>query len=83
MELAPQTPVGLLLFQHISTFLLIAIMSATESGIDSSATNKYPGATVKTGPAASGREIPVEEGGDISSRGRSAIPLNGPGASRC
>lgn len=49
------------------------IITATESGIDEAAVNKYPGAEVKIGSAASGagdnREIPVEEGGDISNRG--------------
>lgn len=49
------------------------IATATESGIDEAAVNKYPGGEVKIGSAASGagdnREIPVEEGGDISNRG--------------
>ncbi|KAL9131367.1 MAG: hypothetical protein Q9217_000694 [Psora testacea] len=46
--------------------------SARESGIDTNATTKYPGAGVKVGSSASGagdnREIPVDEGGDIISR---------------
>lgn len=37
-----------------------------ESGIDEAATNKFPGSEVKVGSAATGREIPVEEGGDIN-----------------
>ena len=41
-----------------------------ESGIDESAVRKFPGSEVTVGSAASGagdnREIPVEEGGDIS-----------------
>ena len=47
-------------------------MKANDSGIDTAATNKFPGAEVKIGSAASGagdnREIPVDEGGDIISR---------------
>ena len=39
-----------------------------ESGIDTNATTKYPGATVRTGASASGREIAPDEGGDIISR---------------
>ncbi|KAI9719034.1 MAG: hypothetical protein M1812_003664 [Candelaria pacifica] len=44
--------------------------STTESGIDTSVTEKFPGSTATYGSAASGagnnREIPVEEGGDIN-----------------
>ena len=43
-------------------------LPATESGVDTSVTNKFPGSTVKVGPAASGREIPVDEGGDLISK---------------
>ena len=43
--------------------------SANESGVDTQVTNKFPGASVKVGSAASGagdnREIPVDEGGDL------------------
>jgi len=43
---------------------------ATESGIDESAVNKFPGATVTVGSGASGagnnRDIPLSEGGDIN-----------------
>ena len=43
---------------------------ALESGIDTSATNKFPGSTATYGSAASGagdnREIPESEGGDIN-----------------
>lgn len=42
--------------------------TAEESGIDTNATTKYPGATVRTGASASGREIAPDEGGDIISR---------------
>jgi len=44
-------------------------LSADESGIDQSVTNKFPGSTAEYGSKVSGagdnREIPVEEGGDI------------------
>ncbi|KAJ4404316.1 hypothetical protein N0V91_006010 [Didymella pomorum] len=44
--------------------------SARESGIDESAVNKFPGATVTVGSGASGagnnRDIPLSEGGDIN-----------------
>ncbi|KAJ4333989.1 hypothetical protein N0V95_009290 [Ascochyta clinopodiicola] len=44
--------------------------SATESGIDESATSKFPGATVTVGSGASGagnnRDIPESEGGSIN-----------------
>ncbi|KAI9778001.1 MAG: hypothetical protein M1835_005089 [Candelina submexicana] len=43
--------------------------STTESGIDTSATTKFPSSTATYGSSSSGsgnnREIPVEEGGDI------------------
>lgn len=43
---------------------------ATESGVDSSVENKFPGAQVTYGSAASGagnnRDIPLSEGGDIN-----------------
>ncbi|KAI1612510.1 hypothetical protein EDD37DRAFT_648051 [Exophiala viscosa] len=43
--------------------------STTESGIDTSVTNKFPGSTAEYGSHVSGagnnRDIPVEEGGDI------------------
>lgn len=46
----------------------------TESGVDASIENKFPGAKFTYGSAASGagdnREIPVEEGGDVLSSGR-------------
>ncbi|KAH6621861.1 hypothetical protein C7974DRAFT_212212 [Boeremia exigua] len=44
--------------------------SAIDSGIDESAVNKFPGATVTVGSGASGggnnRDIPLSEGGDIN-----------------
>ncbi|KAK5013850.1 hypothetical protein LTR16_004113, partial [Cryomyces antarcticus] len=47
-----------------------AALSTLDSGVDDSVTNKFPGSTVTIGSAASGagdnREIPVEEGGNIS-----------------
>ena len=68
---ALQTPVSSLRILIINDIELI--VTATESGIDEAAVNKYPGGEVKIGSAASGagdnREIPVEEGGDISNRG--------------
>ncbi|KAL8700235.1 MAG: hypothetical protein Q9224_001059 [Gallowayella concinna] len=36
-----------------------------ESGVDESVSTKFPGSTVKTGSEASGREISVDEGGDL------------------
>ncbi|KAI9805632.1 MAG: hypothetical protein M1833_005124 [Piccolia ochrophora] len=39
--------------------------SANESGVDAAAVNRFPGASVTVGPAASGREIPPEQGGDV------------------
>ncbi|MCJ1273882.1 hypothetical protein MMC21_001675 [Puttea exsequens] len=46
--------------------------SANESGVDTNVENKFPGAQVKYGSAASGagdnREIPVDEGGDLISK---------------
>ncbi|CAF9928417.1 hypothetical protein IMSHALPRED_007463 [Imshaugia aleurites] len=46
--------------------------STTESGVDTSVTDKFPGSTITVGSAASGagdnREIPVEEGGDLISK---------------
>ncbi|KAL9119633.1 MAG: hypothetical protein Q9187_003812 [Circinaria calcarea] len=48
-------------------------LSVDDSGVDESATNKFPGSTVTVGSAASGagnnREIPVEEGGDVKETG--------------
>ncbi|MCJ1457547.1 hypothetical protein MMC28_007915 [Mycoblastus sanguinarius] len=41
---------------------------ATESGIDTNATARFPGSSVKVGSAASGREIPVDEGGELISK---------------
>ena len=44
-------------------------MAANESGVNDAVENKFPGAKVTYGSAASGagdnREIPVEEGGSI------------------
>lgn len=49
-------------------------MAADESGVDAAAASKFPGGSVTVGSAASGagdnREIPVEEGGDITSSGQ-------------
>jgi len=49
--------------------LLTAAFPATESGIDTSVTRKFPGSTAEYGSHVSGagdnRDIPVEEGGDI------------------
>ncbi|KAF6218425.1 hypothetical protein HO133_005774 [Letharia lupina] len=46
--------------------------STTESGVDTSVTDRFPGSTIKVGSAASGagdnREIPVDEGGDLISK---------------
>lgn len=46
------------------------IFPATESGVDSFATNRFPGGGVQYGSAASGagsnREIPAEEGGGLN-----------------
>jgi len=46
--------------------------TTTESGIDASATTKFPGSTVTYGGAASGagdgREIPESEGGGVEER---------------
>jgi len=48
--------------------------SANESGVDASVENRFPGASVTYGSAASGagdnREIPVQEGGDITKSGQ-------------
>ena len=38
---------------------------ARESGVDEAAAQRFPGGKVTYGSAASGREIPIEEGGDI------------------
>ena len=46
------------------------MLPGNDSGIDDSATSKYPGATVTTGPQITGREIPPEHGGDIKQTGR-------------
>ncbi|KAL9098582.1 MAG: hypothetical protein Q9163_005791 [Psora crenata] len=66
-------------------------LSASESGVDTNVTTKFPGAEVKVGSAASGagdnREIPVDEGGDIISmpgdnrtgRATKAADFEGPG----
>ncbi|TVY73311.1 hypothetical protein LSUE1_G006972 [Lachnellula suecica] len=55
-----------------SEHLLIPRETANESGVDQSVENRFPGAKVTYGSAASGagdnREIPVEEGGDISNK---------------
>ncbi|MCJ1301075.1 hypothetical protein MMC08_003874 [Hypocenomyce scalaris] len=59
--------------------------STAESGVDETVTSKFPGSTVLVGSAASGagdnREIPVEEGGDITKSGRptKARDFEGPG----
>ncbi|MCJ1257175.1 hypothetical protein MMC24_005000 [Lignoscripta atroalba] len=59
--------------------------STAESGVDESVTSKFPGSTVQVGSAASGagdnREIPIEEGGDLSASGRptKARDFEGPG----
>ncbi|KAE8448104.1 hypothetical protein EG329_009869 [Mollisiaceae sp. DMI_Dod_QoI] len=48
--------------------------SANESGVNESVENRFPGASVTYGSAASGagdnREIPVEEGGDLLKHGK-------------
>ncbi|TVY34083.1 hypothetical protein LOCC1_G007864 [Lachnellula occidentalis] len=48
--------------------------SANESGVDASVESRFPGASVVYGSAASGaggnREIPPEEGGDITESGQ-------------
>lgn len=53
---------------------MILLATALESGVDDSVVNKFPGADVTYGSAASGagdnREIPVKEGGDIKDDGR-------------
>ena len=47
-------------------------LPATESGVNTDVTDKFPGSTIKVGSAASGagdnREIPVDEGGDLISK---------------
>lgn len=52
----------------------VNIQAALESGVDTSVENKFPGAKVLYGSAASGRgdnrEIPTEEGGDLLPSGR-------------
>lgn len=53
--------------------------AAKDSGINEAATTKFPGSTVTVGSAASGagdnREIPLDEGGDISkATGRYVCP---------
>ena len=52
----------------------LTVILAAESGVDETVTSKFPGSTVVVGSAASGagdnREIPVEEGGDITESGR-------------
>ena len=64
---------------HLSPLSLFSTSSltptsplATESGVDTSVTDKFPGSTIKVGSAASGagdnREIPVDEGGDLISK---------------
>ncbi|MCJ1462752.1 hypothetical protein MMC07_001355 [Pseudocyphellaria aurata] len=59
---------------HAAKHGLSSDVSAEESGVDQSVTDKFPGSTVKVGSAASGagdnREIPVDEGGDILDSGR-------------
>jgi hypothetical protein len=40
--------------------------SARESGVDEAVTNKFPGSTVQYGSEATGRKIPLSEGGDIN-----------------
>lgn len=75
----PHTPTN----HTISRLFLIIIKSlkfwwicniATESGVNTSVEDKFPGAKVTYGSAASGagdnREIPVEEGGDVLGNGR-------------
>ncbi|KAK6440675.1 hypothetical protein LTR95_003102 [Oleoguttula sp. CCFEE 5521] len=46
--------------------------STIDSGINSAAVNKFPGATVQIGGQGAGnnREIPVEEGGDVLKSGQ-------------
>ncbi len=60
--------------------ILANIYIATDSGVDTSVENKFPGSDVKVGSSASGagdnREIPVEEGGDLNkATGQQVIPL--------
>ncbi|USP78970.1 hypothetical protein yc1106_06244 [Curvularia clavata] len=44
--------------------------STIESGVDTSVENKFAGAQVKYGSAATGREIPLDEGGSIKANGQ-------------
>lgn len=44
--------------------------SAIESGVDTSVENKFAGAQVKYGSSATGREIPLDEGGSIKANGQ-------------
>ena len=48
--------------------------TAAESGVDEAAARKFPGGNVTYGSAASGagdnREIPIEEGGEMTKNGR-------------
>ena len=57
---------------HSPAHLADTSLPATESGVNTDVTNKFPGSTIKVGSAASGagdnREIPVDEGGDLISK---------------
>ncbi|KAL6721428.1 hypothetical protein ACLMJK_000531 [Lecanora helva] len=60
--------------------------SANESGIDTTAASRFPGASVTVGSAASGaggnREIPPEEGGDIITKQSEKGQSHGPTKAR-
>ena len=58
-----------------SNTILIAAFVDNESGVDTGVTNRFPGSTVQVGSSSTGREIPVEEGGEISAEGRSASEI--------
>ena len=77
----PITTSQLFLSLRLLTPLLILLDS---SGIDPSVTSSFPGSTVTTGPATSGRQIPPEQGGDTiidSGRTKASHPSDGPGQS--
>ena len=49
---------------------MLTKLPATESGVDTSVENKFPGAEVKIGGQGAGdnRPIPVDEGGEVISK---------------
>lgn len=45
---------------------MLRASTAAESGVDESVSNKFPGANVTYGSEATGREVPLSDGGDIN-----------------